>query len=57
MQARLDALEPKLEAMRLELAETRGRVAAAPGAFQVLSWLAGIAVALTGVIVAVARLM
>ena len=53
----LEQVEARLEALRLELAETRGRLATAPSTFQVLSWFAGIAVALIGVTFTIARVM
>lgn len=53
----LEQVEARLEALRLELAETRGRLANAPSTFQVLSWFAGIAVALIGVTFTIARVM
>ena len=53
----LQEVAARLEALRVELAETRGRLANAPSTFQVLSWFAGIAVALVGVTFTVARLM
>ncbi|MGE0151760.1 MAG: hypothetical protein AB7R90_04030 [Reyranellaceae bacterium] len=56
-QATLEQIEARLEELSIELAETRGRLANAPSTFQVLSWFAGIAVALVGVTFTVARLM
>lgn len=56
-QIALEEIEARLETLRVELAETRGRLANAPTTFQVLSWFVGIAVALVGVTFTVARLM
>jgi hypothetical protein len=53
----LEQLEARLEALRIELAETKGRLANSPSTFQVLSWFAGIAVALIGVTFTIARVM
>ncbi|MDF3075486.1 MAG: hypothetical protein K0S54_3153 [Alphaproteobacteria bacterium] len=53
----LEQVEARLEALRIELAETRGRLTNSPSTFQVLSWFAGIAVALIGVTFTIARVM
>ena len=53
----LQHVETRLETLRVELAETKGRMANAPTTFQVLSWFVGIAIALVGVTFTVARMV
>jgi hypothetical protein len=48
-------LESRLETLRLEVAEARGRLANAPTTFQLLSWFVGIALALVSLTFAIAR--
>lgn len=50
-------IEAQISALRIEVAEARGRLANAPSTFQILSWLAGIAIGLVGLIFTAARLI
>ena len=54
-QTTMEELESRLEALRVELAETKGRLINTPTTFQVLSWFVGIAATLVSITFAIAR--
>jgi hypothetical protein len=56
-QTTVEEIEVQLEALRVELAETKGRLANTPSTFQVLSWFVGVAATLISITFTIARVI
>lgn len=52
---RITALEGKVDQLRVDLAEIKGRLANMPTTFQLVSWFVGVAIGLTALVFAIAR--
>jgi hypothetical protein len=53
----MEEIEARLEALRIELAELKGRLVNTPSTFQVLSWFVGVAATLISITFTIARVM
>jgi hypothetical protein len=55
LDGRIGKLEDKVDGVIKDIAEIKGRLSQMPTTFQMLTWLVGVAIALTGLVYAVAR--
>ena len=52
---RVTALEGKVDQVRVDLAEIKGRLTNMPTTFQLVSWFVGVAIGLTALVFTIAR--
>lgn len=52
---RVAALEGKVDQVRVDLAEIKGRLSNMPTTFQLVSWFVGVAIGLTALVFTIAR--